>query len=249
MRYWVVIPAAGAGRRFGGALPKQHWPLASSTVLEVALQPFIADSRCAAIALALDMESMRDTSLRSRLPAKVVSVAGGTERTDSVLNGLEALAGAAGAAGAGANASTRAAASDWVLVHDAARPCLSARDLDNLLLAGAAHSDGALLAASVADTLKHADANRLCERTVERAGLWRALTPQMFRLGALQSALRTARESGRMPTDEAQAMEWQGGAALLVEAADANIKITNREDLAVAEAILAERSRGGQQCV
>jgi 2-C-methyl-D-erythritol 4-phosphate cytidylyltransferase len=228
MRYWVVMPAAGAGRRFGGALPKQHWPLASSTVLEVALQPFIADARCAAIALALDPESARDSALRSRLPSRVVTVAGGRERSDSVLNGLEALAGAA--------------ASDWVLVHDAARPCLSARDLDSLLLAGAAHSDGALLAAPVADTLKHADAKRQCERTVERAGLWRALTPQMFRLGALQSALRAARESGRMPTDEAQAMEWQGAAALLVEAADANVKITNREDLAVAEAILAARA-------
>ena len=246
MRYWVVMPAAGAGRRFGGTLPKQHWPLASSTVLEVALQAFVADSRCAAIALALDPESMRDTSLRSRLPGKVVTVEGGTERSDSVLNGLEALA---GAASAGAIASTRAAASDWVLVHDAARPCLSARDLDSLLLAGAAHSIGALLAAPVADTLKQADANRHCERTVERAGLWRALTPQMFRFGALRSALRAARESGRTPTDETQAMEWQGAAALLVEAADANIKITSREDLAVAEAILAERSRGGQQCV
>jgi 2-C-methyl-D-erythritol 4-phosphate cytidylyltransferase len=239
MRYWVVMPAAGAGRRFGGALPKQHWPLASSTVLEVALQPFIADARCAAIALALDVESTRDTALRSRLPTRVVTVAGGTERSDSVLNGLEALAGAAGAE---AIASTRAAASDWVLVHDAARPCLSARDLDSLLLAGAAHSDGALLAAPIADTLKHADAKRQCERTVERGGLWRALTPQMFRLGALQSALRAARESGRTPTDEAQAMEWQGAAALLVEAADANIKITNREDLVVAEAILAARA-------
>lgn len=245
MRYWVVVAAAGAARRFGGALPKQHWPLASSTVLGVALQPFIADVRCAAIALALDADSLQDTSLRLRLPAKVTPVAGGAERSDSVLHGLEALT---GAAGDGATVSARAAASDWVLVHDAARPCLSARDLDSLLLAGAAHADGALLAAPVADTLKHADASLHCERTVERAGLWRALTPQMFRLGALQSALRAARESGRQPTDEAQAMEWQGAAALLVEAADANIKITNREDLVVAEAILAERNRGGHQC-
>ncbi len=199
------------------------------------MQPFIADARCAAIALALDAESARDTALRSRLPSRVVTVAGGPERSDSVLNGLEALAGAA--------------ASDWVLVHDAARPCLSARDLDSLLLAGAAHSDGAMLAAPVADTLKQADAKRQCERTVERAGLWRALTPQMFRLGALQSALRAARESGRTPTEEAQAMEWQGAAALLVEAADANVKITNREDLVVAEAILAERRGGGKVCV
>lgn len=232
MRYWVVMPAAGAGQRFGAALPKQHESLASSTVVEVALRLFIADVRCSGVALALDAESLQGTSLRSRLPAKVITVAGGLQRSDSVLNGLEALAGTA-------------TASDWVLVHDAARPCLSARDLDSLLLAGAAQAHGALLAAPVADTLKLSDSNSRCERTVERAGLWRALTPQMFRLSALQSALRAARESGLQPTDEAQAMEWQGAKALLVEAADANIKITNREDLVVAEAILAERKRGG----
>ncbi len=237
MRYWVVVPAAGAGRRFGGAVPKQHWPLASSTVVEVALRPFIADSRCVAIALALDAGALADQSLRARLSAKVLTVAGGAERSDSVCCGLEGLAGRS------------AAASDWVLVHDAARPCLSARDLDSLLLAGAAQPHGALLAAPVADTLKSADASLTCERTIERAGLWRALTPQMFRLEALLAALRAARETGRTPTDEAQAMEWQGAAALLVEAADGNIKITNREDLVVAEAILAERSRGGKQCV
>jgi 2-C-methyl-D-erythritol 4-phosphate cytidylyltransferase len=240
MRYWVVVPAAGAGRRFGGTLPKQHWPLASGTVVEAALRPFIADSRCVAIALALDAQALADQALRARLPVKVLTVAGGDERADSVRCGLEALArGTPDAAGA----------SDWVLVHDAARPCLSARDLDSLLLAGAAHPHGALLAAPVSDTLKSADAAGRCERTVDRAGLWRALTPQMFRLGALQAALRAARDSGRAPTDEAQAMEWQGAAALLVEAADGNIKITNREDLAVAEAIIAERSRGGEQCV
>ena len=232
MRYWVVMPAAGAGRRFGGALPKQHGPLASSTVVEVALRPFIADARCLKVALALDAGSLQDNALRSRLPAKVLTIAGGHERSDSVLNGIEALSG-------------MASASDWVLVHDGARPCLSARDLDSLLLAGAGQPHGALLAAPVADTLKLSDASRRCERTVDRAGLWRALTPQMFRLGALQAALRAARESGRTPTDEAQAMEWQGANALIVEASDANIKITNREDLVVAEAILAARSGGG----
>lgn len=247
MRYWVVMPAAGAGRRFGGALPKQHWPLVSGTVLDVALQPFVADERCVAIALALDAESLGDTSLRSRLPGKVRAIAGGPVRSDSVLNGLDALAAAASATGA-ATATGTAAASDWVLVHDAARPCLSMRDLDSLLLAGALQPHGALLAAPVADTLKCADPDQRCERTVERAGLWRALTPQMFRLGALQEALRAARASGRTPTDDAQAMEWQGARALLVEARDANIKITNREDLAVAEAILAERSRAGKPC-
>ncbi|MBS0387026.1 MAG: 2-C-methyl-D-erythritol 4-phosphate cytidylyltransferase, partial [Proteobacteria bacterium] len=230
MRYWVVLPAAGAGRRFGGALPKQHWPLAASTVLEVALQPFLSDRRCVAIALVLDARALADQGLRARLPAKVLTVAGGAERADSVLNGLAALA------GQGAAAET-----DWVLVHDAARPCLSARDLEQLLRVGATQAHGAVLAAPVTDTLKRATADHHCEGTVDRAGLWRALTPQMFRRRALEEALRAARAAGRTPTDEAQAMEWQGAAAVLVEAADGNIKITNREDLTVAAAMLAAR--------
>lgn len=236
MRYWVVLPAAGAGRRFGGALPKQHWPLVAGTVLEMALRPFIADVRCVAVALVLDGAALADAALRLRLPSKVLAVEGGAERADSVLNGLDALTERRGPV-----ATERAAESDWVLVHDAARPCLSARDLEQLLRAGAAQQHGAVLAAPVADTLKRADSGGHCECTVDRTGLWRALTPQMFRLGALKAALRAARASGRTPTDEAQAMEWQGAAALLVEAIDGNIKITSREDLAVAAALLAAR--------
>jgi 2-C-methyl-D-erythritol 4-phosphate cytidylyltransferase len=243
VRYWVVIAAAGAGRRFGGALPKQHWPLAGSTVLELALRPFTADPRCMAVALVLDSVALSDAALCSRLEARVVPVAGGAERPDSVLRGLDALAERPGGQGR-----EPPGESDWVLVHDAARPCLRASDLERLLVAGAAHPQGALLAAPVADTLKSADADGCCSGTVERAALWRALTPQMFRFGALRAALRAARAAGRTPTDEAQAMEWQGVRALLVQAADSNIKITNRADLAVAEAILAERSKGGHQC-
>jgi 2-C-methyl-D-erythritol 4-phosphate cytidylyltransferase len=239
VRYWVVIPAAGAGRRFGGARPKQHWPLAGSTVLELALRPFNADARCVAVALALDSVALADAALRSRLGARVAAIEGGAERPDSVLRGLDALAGLQGEPGRGPPAE-----SDWVLVHDAARPCLSAQDLERLLVAGAAHQQGALLAAPVADTLKSAGPDGCCSGTVERAALWRALTPQMFRFGPLRAALRAARSAGRTPTDEAQAMEWQGVRALLVQAADSNIKITDRADLVVAAAILSGR-RGG----
>lgn len=240
MRYWVVIPAAGAGRRFGGARPKQHWPLAGSTVLELALRPFTADPRCVAIALALDAAALADAALCSRLPAKVVAVAGGAERPDSVMRGLDALADQSEARG---RESPRD--SDWVLVHDAARPCLGAPDLERLLAAGEAHPHGALLAAPVADTLKRAGADGCCAGTLERTALWRALTPQMFRFGALRAALLAARAAGRTPTDEAQAMEWQGARALLVSGAASNIKITSRADLVVAAAILADRSGGG----
>ena len=240
MRYWVVMAAAGTGRRFGGTLPKQHWVLGDSTVLQVALQVFVADSRCVAIAVALSAAALADTQLRDSLDAKVLPVAGGAERADSVLCGLAALA-----ERDQETAQETAQETDWVLVHDAARPCLSAADLDRLLAAGAANPVGALLAAPVTDTLKSAGDASCCERTVDRAALWRALTPQMFRFGALRAALHAAQAAGRTPSDEAQAMEWQGARPLLVAAADSNIKITNREDLAVAAAIIAARQVAG----
>ena len=229
MRYWLVMPAAGASLRFGGASRKQYLPLAGHTVIETALRLFVDDTRCQAIALAMSADARADVALLGRLPAKVAPIAGGAQRCDSVLLGLEALA-------------ARAAANDWVLVHDAVRPCLSARDLECLLAAGAAHEEGALLAAPVTDTLKQSNAAGASERTVERSALWRALTPQMFRFEPLRAALRAASAAGRAPTDEAQAIEWQGGHPLLVAAQDSNIKITHREDLVLASAVIAARA-------
>lgn len=227
--YWLVMPAAGASRRFGGGTAKQHVLLGGHTVLELALQLFSDDVRCRGIAVTLSPAALADAALRRRFAAKVLPVLGGARRCDSVLAGLEALG-------------ERAAADDWVLVHDAARPCLSARDLDRLLQAGATHPLGALLAAPVTDTLKRADDSQSSECTVDRGPLWRALTPQMFRHGPLCAALRSAVSAGREPTDEAQALEWQNGRPLLVAAQDSNIKITSRQDLDLAMAILASRS-------
>ncbi len=230
MRYWLVMPAAGASQRFGGTRPKQHLALAGCTVLEVALQLFIEDARCAGIALALDGQALADAALRSRLGAKVQAVAGGERRCDSVLLALTAL-------------ESQLGAQDWVLVHDAARACLSWRDLDRLLQAGEGEAGGALLAAPESDTLKQAGASQVVERTIDRAPLWRALTPQMFRFGPLLAAMRGAKAAGRTPTDEAQAMEWLGVSSKLVAVLDSNIKITNPEDLVVAEAICAARAQ------
>jgi 2-C-methyl-D-erythritol 4-phosphate cytidylyltransferase len=143
----------------------------------------------------------------------------------------------------------RAADTDWVLVHDAVRPCLSAADLARLLQSAAVAADGALLAVPVADTVKQvrppgagASAETLrCAATIPRDSLWLAQTPQMFRLGPLRAALERALDAGRIPTDEAQAMEWEGVAALLVRALDHNIKVTSAADLGLAQAILAAR--------
>ena len=229
-RYWLVMPAAGASRRFGGVSTKLREPLAGRTVLEVALQVFSQDSRCSRVALALAPDALASPELRARLTPKVMAVAGGARRCDSVLAGLEALA------GAGADEQ------DWVLVHDAARPCLSPADLERLLEAGSAHPVGALLAEPVTDTIKRSDGGSNYESTVDRSRLWRAQTPQMFRYGPLCRALQAAIGAGREPTDEAQAMEWQGERPLLVAAVDNNIKITSPRDLELAAAIHALRA-------
>lgn len=238
MQYWLVMPAAGAGRRFGGA--KQFASLHERTVLELALQPFLDDLQCVGGAIALAPQEPRREQLARRLPPRFAPVDGGPTRAHSVLNGLVALA-------------QRADAADWVLVHDAARPCLSAADLARLLAGLEERSvagepaQGALLAVPVADTVKRAeprtgDEPARCAATLSRDGLWLAQTPQTFRLGALRAALEHALALGRMPTDEAQAMEWQGVSARLIEARDTNIKVTGTADLMLARAVLEARA-------
>lgn len=218
------MPAAGAGRRFGTERPKQYAPLCGRAVIEWALAPFLADPRCAGAVVALAQD---DPYWAAIAPATVLTASGGAERSHSVRNGLAAIA-------------ERASRDDWVLVHDAARPCLSRDDLDRLLAGLAAHPVGGLLATPAADTLKRADASRDVQQTVDRAGLWRALTPQMFRYGRLCEALDRALAAGRVPTDEAQAIEWLGDIPRLIDGAAANLKITSAADLAIAAALLKE---------
>jgi 2-C-methyl-D-erythritol 4-phosphate cytidylyltransferase len=228
MQYWLVMPAAGAGRRFGGEVPKQHAPLLGSTVIEISVRLFLDDPRCRGIVLAMATADARRGELAHRYGGKLKIVDGGAQRCESVLCALTAVGG-------------NAADDDWMLVHDAVRPCLSRADLDRLLAAGAASRCGALLAAPMADTVKHADGAQCSEETVPRERLWRAQTPQMFRYRALCSALMQAKVAAREPTDEAQALEWLGERPLLVAATHSNIKITTAEDLAVAAAILSAR--------
>jgi 2-C-methyl-D-erythritol 4-phosphate cytidylyltransferase / 2-C-methyl-D-erythritol 2,4-cyclodiphosphate synthase len=224
------MPAAGSGSRFGAPVPKQYAELLGRTVIEWALAPFLADPQCAGIVVALAPGDARWAQVAARLPGSIVTVAGGAHRSGSVLNGLIGL---------GARADDR----DWVLVHDAARPCLPPEDLARLLQTAAAEELGGLLAAPGADTLKFAPAAAATrvERTVDRTGLWRALTPQMFRCGALRTALQAAHDAGRAPTDESQALEWLGGRPRLVAGSAANLKVTTAQDLVVAAAILRSR--------
>ncbi len=223
------MPAAGVGRRFGTALPKQYAELHGRSVIEWALAPFLADAHCRGVVVVTAREDRYWPAIAARLPG-LTNVVGGTERSGSVRNGLRALIG-------------RADPDDWVLVHDAARPCVSIQDVAQLLRAATGHPVGAILAIPAADTLKRTRHDGEIITTVEREGLWRALTPQMFRLSKLTEALDQAERAGRVPTDEAQALEWVGQYPLVVQGSAANIKITGADDLLVAGALLAARQR------
>lgn len=164
----------------------------------------------------------------SRLPKLLGVYEGGAERADTVLNGLNALKG-------------HAQTGDWVLVHDAARPCVRRQDIDALITAASGHADGALLAVPISDTVKRVDAAGKVVETAARETLWRAVTPQLFPLDKLKAALEQARREGASITDEAAAIEYAGGHPRVVAGHSDNIKITLAEDLALAEFLLAQQ--------
>jgi 2-C-methyl-D-erythritol 4-phosphate cytidylyltransferase len=226
-RYWAVIPAAGRGSRIGTDTPKQYLRLGGKPVLEYSLAVLGNHPRIAGVVVALAPEDAHWTGLRPSCSAPVFTVTGGTERCHSVLNALRAL-------------KQMARDDDWVLVHDAARPCLRSADVDKLMEALADDPVGGLLAVPVVDTLKRVGAGHRALETVPREGLWRALTPQMFRLGALTRALETAIAHGLVVTDEAAAMELTRVQPRLIEGRADNLKVTRREDLALAEFYLRQ---------
>jgi 2-C-methyl-D-erythritol 4-phosphate cytidylyltransferase len=242
MRYALVMPAAGSGKRFAGDLPKQYARLAGRSVIEWSLQPFLADPRCVVAVVAVASDDERWPVLTPNLHARsagaqLVTVAGGEHRCHSVRNAVAVLT----QHGLGDE--------DWVLVHDAARPCISSEEIDQLLALLGSQPQGGLLALRVTDTIKRDDGQGGVAETVPRGPLWRALTPQMFRIGALSRALDAALAAGTLPTDETQAMELGSqpgrGRPQLVEGSPDNLKITSRRDLALAEAILQRRLARG----
>lgn len=228
-RFWAVIPAAGSGVRMGSSIPKQYLALAGRTVIEHVLAVFLAEPRVAGVTVAVandDPYWQRYLSRSFDKPVRIV--AGGAERAHSVLNALASLRDELGD-------------EDWVLVHDAVRPCLHGRDLSNLLQHTAEDPVGAILAVPLVDTVKRVDSDLHVVETAARGGLWRAFTPQMFRYRLLLEALQHCIKSGQIPTDESAAMEKQKHAVRVVEGRSDNIKITHPDDIALAEAILAHR--------
>jgi 2-C-methyl-D-erythritol 4-phosphate cytidylyltransferase len=227
MRYHLIVPAAGSGRRFASAVPKQYAELAGSTVIEQALAPFVADADCASIVVAVAADDDHWPAIAARLGSRAGTVSGGEQRAHSVLNALRSLA-------------SHVRSDDWIFVHDGARPCLTYADLARLKQELADHAVGGLLAVPLADTLKRGGGAPVeVQDTVDRDGLWRAATPQVFRFGILMSSLDAALAAQRLPTDEAQAVEWAGQRPRLVAGRADNIKVTTPDDLRLAAAILA----------
>lgn len=221
----ALIPAAGRSVRFGGTTLKQYAHLRGQAVIAHSIQALQRHPAIVSVTVALAPDDgIFEELLRPAFP-DVHTVVGGDSRAESVRNGLAAIL-------------RRYPDCDWVLVHDAARPCLPLAALQRLLDAGLAGGDGAILAMPVHDTLKRADVDGRIERTVDRERFWAAQTPQLFRGRQLAANLQAALDAGESPTDEAAAMERAGAHPLLVEGSTRNIKITGSEDLALAEFLL-----------
>jgi len=230
--YWAVIPAAGVGRRMGASVPKQYLDLAGRPVIEWSLGLFLDHPQISGVSVALDPGDRFWPQTTFADYPRVRRVNGGAERCHSVLNALNLLA-------------QEADAADWVLVHDAARPCLRRDDLNHLLAALPDHPVGGLLGVPARDTIKQAGEGGAIRRTVPRDALWHAFTPQLFRLGLLRRALRTAQDLDRLVTDDAAAVELLGLEPMLVEGHADNIKITRPEDLPLADFHLRRQGRLG----
>jgi 2-C-methyl-D-erythritol 4-phosphate cytidylyltransferase len=229
MKLWAVVPAAGVGRRMGSDIPKQYLPLQGSRVLEQSLSRLLAHAAIKRIYLALSPDDPWWPESPLAGSPRIRVVMGGAERCHSVQNALVALA-------------READADDWVLVHDAARPCLRHQDLELLIRRAQEHPVGGLLGQRVRDSMKETNAASEVIASPDRAQLWHAFTPQMFRLGALSQALEAAIKAGHPVTDEASAIEFMGQRPLLVEGHDDNIKITRPGDLALATFYLERQS-------
>ena len=227
---WVIIPAAGMGRRMGLAQPKQYMTLAGQCVIEHTLSRLLSVAAVTRISVALHPEDATFAQLSLAQHPSVVTINGGAERCDTVLAALECL-------------QHQAKADDWVLVHDAARPCIRPSTIERLLQALSDNPVGGLLGVPVNDTLKSvsnsvAFSHSIVQHTVDRSSLWQAQTPQCFRYGVLKTALQRALTQGQVVTDEASAIEWAGYQPLMVMGDSDNIKLTRPQDQHIVEAIL-----------
>lgn len=232
-RYWMIVPAAGSGSRMQQSVPKQYLPLAGSTVLETTLTRLksLQLFEHILVAIGVDDSLWKDTILAS--DGAFLAVQGGARRSDSVMSALLALEGLADEG-------------DWVLVHDAARPCFNSADVKQMVTQLAEHPVGGLMAEPILDTVKQVDKGNLVVKTLDRQQLWRAQTPQMFRYGLLKLALQDALKNQAVVTDEASAVECLGLQPAVICGSASNIKITTPGDLNLAEYYLAQGNLDGE---
>lgn len=231
-QYWAIVPAAGIGSRVGAAIPKQYIRIQGKTIIEHTLEKLAKSKVIKKIVVALSKEDTFFEDLISLKSHPIQVVEGGTDRCDSVLSGLEHL-------------KTVANDNDWVLVHDAARPCIQVNDILRLIAKLDSHEVGGILGLPVRDTMKRIiDVNGSKEivSTENRENLWHALTPQMFRVGTLYNAMTTCRENNINVTDEASAIEYMGLKPVMIEGSASNIKVTQGEDIQLAEMYLKQAS-------
>ncbi len=227
-RYWAAVPAAGVGRRMRSDIPKQYLELCGQAVLLHSLQRLASCPGISGVFVGVSAgdpywkEIWHDISNHASWLKSVCD--GGEERADTVSLILDDMAGTA-------------QQTDWVLVHDAVRPCITHSDIQ-LLMKLASQQDGGLLGRPISDTVKLTDSNARVKKTISRDNLWGAQTPQMFRYGELRQALRNAKKKGVVITDEASAMEVSGFQPLMVKGRSDNIKITVPGDLELAEIFL-----------
>lgn len=222
MTYWALVPAAGLGARMQTQTAKQYLPLFGKTVLDHTLTRLTNYPRFEKVIVAISSDDdVWPTTLWETHP-KIMSTVGGNSRAHSVLNGLMAL-------------QKIATPDDWVLVHDAARPCVTYADIDALIERVGSDAVGGLLGTPVRDTMKRTQQHHRIIKTEEREHLWHAFTPQMFRFNVLFNALKAALEKNYAVTDEALAVELTGAQPMMIQGRMDNIKITYPDDIALAE--------------
>ncbi|MBL4671735.1 MAG: 2-C-methyl-D-erythritol 4-phosphate cytidylyltransferase [Arenicella sp.] len=239
--FWVVMPAAGSGSRMQESVPKQYLLINGSTIIEHTIKVFLDNHEIQKIMIPLAENDQRFSQLKIAKEQRVATTIGGSSRAHSVLNGLTALSteGAFSVAEDShplvKDSHPLVKDSDWVLVHDAARPCLSSASLKHLIDSLRDDEVGGILAVQVKDTLKRVSKTQTIMATVDRSDIWQAQTPQMFRYGLLKAALTSAIEQHVDITDEASALERLGYQPKLVAGDARNLKVTTPEDLALAE--------------
>jgi 2-C-methyl-D-erythritol 4-phosphate cytidylyltransferase len=226
-KYWVVMPAAGIGERMGSDIPKQYVSVCGKTIIEHTIDCFIDRNDIESIFVSISKSDRYWSTLPISKSEKIVTVIGGDERYESVYNGL-------------CNLKDKAADNDWVLVHDAVRPCLTQSIIDRFITDLNCHDVGGILALPCFETMKKANKENEIEETIDRKFIWRAQTPQMFKYKKLLSAIERTINKNIVVTDEAMAMELSNYKPMLIQGDRDNIKITHKTDLKHLELFLGQ---------